>query len=117
MDLLDDILDFDSGDDDLFADDYFEVRKSSIAHFNILSFRLLFHSFTQHTFCLNQVDEPNKAGIWNDWGMSENSNWTHPVYFAKCLSKVFQFNTTQNVSGTFKYVKPFFGCFCTIVGY
>ena len=40
MDLLDDILDFDSGDDDLFADDYFEVRKSSIAQ--ILIFVLWF---------------------------------------------------------------------------
>lgn len=26
MDLLDEIFDFDAGDDDLFADDYFEVR-------------------------------------------------------------------------------------------
>ncbi|KAL1544916.1 hypothetical protein AAHA92_21707 [Salvia divinorum] len=67
MDLLDDILDFDSGDDDLFADDYFEV------------------------------DEPNKAGIWNDWGMSENSNWTHPVYFAKCLSKAIHVEHTKKM--------------------
>ncbi|XP_041994107.1 uncharacterized protein At3g49140-like isoform X2 [Salvia splendens] len=43
------------------------------------------------------VDEPNKAGIWNDWGMSENSNWTHPVYFAKCLSKAINVEHTKKM--------------------
>ncbi|KAG6433372.1 hypothetical protein SASPL_104983 [Salvia splendens] len=37
------------------------------------------------------------AGIWNDWGMSENSNWTHPVYFAKCLSKAINVEHTKKM--------------------
>ncbi|PIN11749.1 hypothetical protein CDL12_15643 [Handroanthus impetiginosus] len=58
MDLYDDnMLDFDAGDDVFFADDYFEVADS------------------------------NKREISVDWGMPENTSWTHPVYFAKCLTK------------------------------
>ncbi|KAL0382845.1 UNVERIFIED_CONTAM: hypothetical protein Scaly_0571800 [Sesamum calycinum] len=33
------------------------------------------------------VEDISKTDIWGDWGMPENSNWTHPVYFAKCLTK------------------------------
>ncbi|KAH6770294.1 Pentatricopeptide repeat superfamily protein [Perilla frutescens var. hirtella] len=58
LDLYDDnILDIEAGDDDFFSDDYFEV------------------------------EEPSKTDIWINWGMPENSTWTHPVYFAKCLTK------------------------------
>ncbi|KAI3470121.1 hypothetical protein Pfo_026784 [Paulownia fortunei] len=58
MDLHDDnIFDIDAGGDVFFGDDYFEV------------------------------EDPSKTDIWVDWGMPENSTWTHPVYFAKCLTK------------------------------
>ncbi|XP_011084164.1 uncharacterized protein At3g49140 isoform X2 [Sesamum indicum] len=58
MDLSDDeILDIDAGYDVFLADDAFEVEDIS------------------------------NADIWGEWGLPENSNWTHPVYFAKCLTK------------------------------
>ncbi|KAL8048719.1 hypothetical protein ABFS82_07G084300 [Erythranthe guttata] len=58
IDLYDDsISDVDSGEDIFLADDYFEVENSS------------------------------ETDIGVDWGMSESSNSTHPLYFAKCLTK------------------------------
>ncbi|KAL8479651.1 hypothetical protein ACS0TY_026529 [Phlomoides rotata] len=57
MDLYDDnILDIDVGDDVFLADDYFEV------------------------------EDPSRTDLGIDWGMPKNSAWTHPVYFAKCLT-------------------------------
>lgn len=85
MDHYDDnILDFDAEDDDLFADDYFEV------------------------------EEPSKIDIWTDWGMPGNSTWTHPVYFAKCLTKAIDvehaklMNHPSNGVAVWGFLKPTF---------
>ncbi|KAK6146290.1 hypothetical protein DH2020_020159 [Rehmannia glutinosa] len=58
MDIYDDnIFDIDAGDDVIFVDDY------------------------------SDIEDPSKADIWVDWGMPESSTWTHPVYFAKSMTK------------------------------
>ncbi|GFP93397.1 uncharacterized protein at3g49140 [Phtheirospermum japonicum] len=58
IDLYDDIIFDFDAGDVLFADDY------------------------------NEIEDPSQTAIWASWGMPESSTWTHPVYFAKCLTKL-----------------------------
>lgn len=96
----------DSIDDTYFVDNYLEVSRQ-LLQLHCKDGRLVCDSVVYSyadifQFSFGQVEDFELSDYQIDWGMPDSSSKLHPVYFAKCLTKV--------VINSFSHSPPCYFC-------